>query len=390
MRPVPVAVALAGLLSGAVLLAQEVDPTTAAATNVRGARYPALHSDGRVTFRLRAPNAAAVELQPGGSDNGLGEGPMAMTRDDEGTWTVTIQPPVPGFHYYWFLVDGLAVNDPGSDTFFGWGRQTSGIEVPSRSGETFYQLHDVPHGQVRSEVYWSEVTGSWRRAMVYAPPGYDTGTAARFPVLYLQHGAGEDETGWTKQGRANLILDNLIADGDADPMIIVMDSGYAEATANASAQPASDGGQTPASAFERVLLNDLIPTIDARYRTRPDRESRALAGLSMGSSQALQIGTASLDRFAWLGLFSLGRAIGGDWATAYNGAFARPDDFGSRVRLFWISAGSQEARFVQSLQESAAALRSHGIAVTTYISEGTSHEWQTWRRALHEFAQRLF
>jgi enterochelin esterase-like enzyme len=197
-------------------------------------------------------------------------------------------------------VDGVPVNDPGSDTFFGWGRQTSGIDVPDKDG-AFYEPRDVPHGEVRVRWYLSKTTAAWRRAYVYTPPDYDRNPKVRYPVLYLQHGAGENETGWTKQGRANLILDNLIATGSARPMIVVMETGYAT---RAGAMPPPAGAPPAPNAFEDVVVNDLIPTIDASYRTLADRDNRAMAGLSMGGGQTLQITSAHLDKFAWIGSFS--------------------------------------------------------------------------------------
>lgn len=256
------------------------DGATPAPSNVRGAAYPRIHADRRVSFRIKAPLAKAVQLQPGGDDNGLGKGPIAMARAEDGMWSVTTPPVVPGFHYYWFLVDGVVVNDTASETYFGWGRQSSGIEVPGPDAD-FYAPGDAPQGDVRVRWYLSKTTQKWRRAMVYTPAEYDRKPRARYPVLYLQHGAGEDERGWTNQGHANFILDRLIAEGKSKPMIVVMDQGYATAPEGAKAAP---------NVFEQVLLNDLIPTIDAEYRTRPDAEHRALAGLSMGGGQALQIG----------------------------------------------------------------------------------------------------
>ena len=204
----------------------QADESKPATSNVPRAEYPRIHADQRVTFRLKAPEAKSVKVQPGGADSGLGKGPYDMQRSDDGNWTVTTPRAVPGFHYYWLVVDGVAMNDPGSETFFGYGKPTSGVEVPE-PGADYYDVKDVPHGEVRSLWYHSKVTGAVRRAMVYTPPGYDADAGTRYPVLYLQHGAGEDERGWTTQGRANFILDNLIAAGAAAPMIVVMDNGYA-------------------------------------------------------------------------------------------------------------------------------------------------------------------
>jgi enterochelin esterase-like enzyme len=375
----------------AVGVGQAGDTPRPASTNVMNAAYPAVFADGRATFRLRAPNATRVQLQPGGGDNGLGLQPLDLTKGADGVWTVTTAPAVPGFHYYWFLVDGLQVNDPGSQTFFGWARDTSGIEIPS-ADEDFYLPQDVPHGQVRMEWYLSKTTGQWRRAMVYTPPGYERDTRTRYPVLYLQHGAGENETGWTRQGRANFILDNLIARKDAVPMIVVMDHGYATI---AGAPPPAPGagrgaGVLAPSPFESVVVGDLIPTIDARYRTRADREHRAMAGLSMGSGQTLQITLRHSDKFSWIGLFS-GAAPSGDLSTAYNGVFANGAEFNKRVHLFFMGAGSAEARLMTSIPAARELLEKQGIrSVVTFTSQGTSHEWHTWRRCLHTFAPKLF
>ena len=280
-------VALGAVLLLCPVLGAQADDATPATSNVPRAEYPSVYHDGRVTFRLKAPDAQKVQVQPGGADNGLGKGPYEMERGADGTWTVTTPPAVPGFHYYWLVVDGVAINDPGSETFFGYGKPSSGVEVPEK-GVDFYDAKDVPHGQVRALWYHSKVTGKARRAFVYTPPGYDT-TDERYSVLYLQHGAGEDERGWTTQGRANFILDNLIAAKKARPMLVVMDNGYAER----AGQPA--GRPFDFSAFEAVLTDELIPKIDATYRTHSDRDHRALAGLSMGGMQALQIGLAHLD-----------------------------------------------------------------------------------------------
>jgi enterochelin esterase-like enzyme len=368
------------------------DDSKPAASNVPRAEYPRVHPDGRVTFRLKAPDAKKVQVQPGGGvDNGLGKGPYDMERGADGTWTVTTPPAVPGFHYYWLVVDGVAVNDPGSETFFGYGRQTSGVEVPEK-GADFYEAKDVPHGEVRALWYHSKVTGKVRRAFVYTPPGYDAADT-RHPVLYLQHGAGEDERGWTTQGRANFILDNLIAARKALPMIVVMDNGYADRPTPADA-PA--GGDRPAPfrfdfrAFEEVVIGELIPKIDGTYRTQADRDHRALAGLSMGGMQALQVGVNHLDVFATIGSFS-GPPLGGfDVTTSYNGAFRDAAAFNKQVRLLWLGAGTAEQRFAASVESMHRTLDKAGIKHVAFESQGTSHEWQTWRRSLHDFAPRLF
>jgi enterochelin esterase-like enzyme len=363
-----------------------------ATSNVPRAEYPRIHADQRVTFRLKAPEAKSVKVQPAGAENGLGKGPYEMQRSDEGVWTVTTPPAVPGFHYYWLVVDGVAVNDPGSATFFGCGKDTSGIEVPE-PGADYYDVKDVPHGEVRSLWYHSKVTGTARRAMVYTPPGYDSDAGKRYPVLYLQHGAGEDERGWTTQGRANFILDNLIATGKAVPMIVVMDNGYA-ARAGTAAGPAPGDRTNPLTVdfrgFEEVLLGELIPKVDATYRTISDREHRAMAGLSMGAMQALQIAPGHVDTFAYIGAFSpppIGNYI---VKTAAGGFYSDPADFHVKVHLLWLGAGTGEERFIGAIRKMHESLDGAGIKTVVFESPGTAHEWQTWRRSLHDFAPRLF
>jgi enterochelin esterase-like enzyme len=366
------------------------DGSRPASSNVRGAQYPRVHPDGRVTFRLRAPDAASVRLTPGGP--GLGTAPLEMARGADSLWTVTTAPAVPGFHYYWFLIDGAVVNDPSSETFFGYGRPTSGVEVPE-PGVDWYEPTDVPHGEVRARWYRSTVTGAWRRAYVYTPPGYDASPARRYPVLYLQHGAGEDERGWHTQGRVHFILDNLIAERRAVPMLVVMDQGYATRRAPQPPPPPGTplgGAMAPGSAFEAVLLEDVIPMIDATYRTVPRREQRALAGLSMGGGQALQIGLTHLDRFAWVGAFS-GAGVGRTAVEqAYGGVFGDAPRFNARVRLLYFGAGTEEAPFHQGAKAFSEALDRLGVRNVFVESRGTAHEWQTWRRALHDFVPRLF
>src|ERR1035437_738810 len=289
--------ALLSILACGLCWAQ-ADDSQPASSNVRGAAYPRVHADLSVTFRLLVPDAKKVQLNTGSDDNGLGKGPFDLTRGEDGVWAVTTPSAVPGFHYYWFLVDGVAVNDPGSETYFGWAKESSGVEVPEK-GADFYAVKEVAHGDVRVHWYFAKTTAAWRSAYVYTPAEYDRNTQARYPVLYLQHGSGEDERGWTNQGRANFILDNLIAEGKTKPMIVVMEQGYATKPGPpAAATPA--GGRGQSGAFEEVVLKDLIPAIDATYRTLPDRAHRALAGLSMGGGQALQIWLTHLDQFAWI------------------------------------------------------------------------------------------
>ena len=362
--------------------AQPADNSQPATSNVRGAQYPRVHPDLRVTFRLKAPEARKVQLHPGGE--GLGKGDLDMVKGDDGFWMATTGPAVPGFHYYWFLVDGTLVADPSSETYFGWARQTSGVEIPEK-GADYYLPKDVPHGDVRVRWYFSKITGLWRRAYVYTPPDYDRKASARYPVLYLQHGAGEDERGWSSQGRANFILDNLIAEGKAKAMILVMDCGYAAKPGEGA--PGRGGGQN--SAFEEVVIDDLIPMIDANYRTLTDKDHRAMAGLSMGSGQALTIALRHLDKFSYIGAFS-GTIRNFDARTSYNGVFGDASAFNRKVHLLWTGIGTVEESLLSAARASHEALDQAGIKNVLYESPGTAHEWQTWRRDLHEFASRLF
>ncbi|MGI6375872.1 MAG: alpha/beta hydrolase-fold protein [Anaerolineae bacterium] len=360
-----------------------------APTNVRGAPYPRVSADGRATFRLEAPQAREVRLHLAGGERTQGDGPLLMERDAEGVWELTVTPKARGFHYYWFEVDGLAVNDPGSETFFGYGRQCSGIEVPEEEGRAaYYQPQEVLHGEVRARWYHAETTGAWRRALVYTPAGYDEGQE-RYPVLYLQHGAGEDERGWSTQGRMQFIMDNLIAAGEAVPMLVVMECGYATPPGQQAPLPGQRGG---ANLFDRLVIDDLIPMIDRTYRTLADREHRAMAGLSMGSMQTMDITLANLELFAWIGSFSgpLLRQEAFDVKAEFGGVFADAAAFNDRVRLLWIGAGTDEPRIYNPARERTAALQAAGIRCVWFESQGTDHEWLTWRRCLRDFAPRLF
>lgn len=306
---------------------------------------------------------------PGGGVNGLGKGPFPMTKGEDGIWSVTIGPADPGFHYYWLLVDGVAVNDPSSETFFGWARQSSGIDVPDASLD-FYEPKNVAHGDVRQHWYHSAVTGQTRRIFVYTPPGYDK-TKERYPVLYLQHGSGESERGWTMQGRANFILDNLIAAGKAKPMIVVMENGYA-VRAGETPAPNSRGNE----AFPDVVVKDLIPEIDRSYRTQPDRLHRAIAGLSMGAGQAVRIAQANPNLFGYLGSFSGG------------GGSSDAEAFQGKWKVLWIGCGTGDRLHVSALALHQ-RLEKAGIPHTWWEGPGL-HDWQVWRKSLYDFAPRLF
>ncbi|GAB3545773.1 alpha/beta hydrolase-fold protein [Spirosoma fluminis] len=358
-------------------------------SNIPGAEYPKLAGDSRVSVRLKAPEANKVQVQGG---DGFQKEPLNLVKDAEGNWNGTITSAGPGFHYYWFTVDGVRVNDPGSEAYFGYGRPTSGIEIPVPN-EDFFVLKDVPHGSVREHWYHSKITDKWRRAYVYTPPGYDANPKKRYPILYLLHGAGENERGWSLQGHMSAILDNLIAEKKATPMIVVMDNGYAQAKGETSPTTNSPGDMTKrAATLEQVYLKEIIPTIESAYRTLPGRENRAMAGLSMGGLQTMLIGMNHLDLFSHYGFFS-GAIFGNILAepkTAFNGVFADAGTFNKKVKLVWFGAGSEEKPFVTMAADTRKKLADIGITSTYYESPGTFHEWHTWRRCLREFAPLLF
>ncbi|MBS1794628.1 MAG: esterase [Acidobacteria bacterium] len=379
--------------------AQDVGDFRPASTNVWGAEYPRVDGQGRVQLRVKAPDAVKVRVN-------FWSNPKAdMQKQADGFWTITTPPLAPGLHYYNFVIDGADVSDTGSQSFFGGGRYASAVEVPE-PGSTYYSIQDVPHGQVREIWYPSKVTGGWRHALIYLPPGYESQTRQRFPVLYLQHGGGEDETGWIRQGRANFILDNLLAERKCKPMIVVMAYGYAR---RAGQTPPDLTGrpfgspemlkamQEMAAAFEDDVTQALIPFIDKNYRTLADRDHRAMAGLSMGGMQTFQITLNHLDLFSYIGGFSGagGMLVLGDRKldpkTDYNGVFADSAAFAKKVHLLWLGVGTVEPeRMRAGLLRLHTALTEANIRHVFYESPGTDHEWQTWRRDLKDFAPRLF
>ena len=376
---------------------QDAPPGKPAPSTVRGQEYPRILPDRRVVFRARMPEAKTVAVRARGNDSGMGAETYALKPVGEGVWEATIGPIRSGFHYYELLVDGHAMNDPASLTYFGWARPTSGLEVPDDT-LTFYFPRDIPHGEVRVRPYLSKVTGLTRNAYVYTPPGYDQNPGLRYPVLYLQHGSGENETSWTWQGRVNFIMDALIAEGKARPMLVVMDQGYAARAGDAAAPAAAPAGQGGAGAaqpdaFQDVVMRDLIPAIDANYRTLTDRRNRAIAGLSMGAGQAVRIGFGNPDVFASVGAFSGGGgggrgAAGFDRQTAYNGAMADVSAFNQKFDLFWIGFGDLEGGYANG-KKLHSALEAAGIKHVWFETLG-SHEWQVWRKSLYDFAPRLF
>ncbi|NLU38846.1 MAG: esterase [Bacteroidales bacterium] len=349
--------------------------------NQQGKLFPQVNSEGRVRAQISAPEAKKVQLDIGGVK-------YDMVKDDKGLWTGESAPQDEGFHYYQLNIDGASVPDPGTKYYYGAGRWGSGIEIPAVDQE-FYATKDVPHGLVSEKIYFSKLTNSFRRCFVYTPAEYELNPQKRYPVLYLQHGSFEDETGWPTQGKAGLILDNLIAAKKAVPMIIVMDNGYAY-----KAQTGENQGR-PVSVFEEVVINEIIPMIDSKFRTLTDREHRAIAGLSMGANQTMRIIMNNLDKFASYGGFSgTSNYPSSDEInveTFLNGAFKNGAALNKQFKVFWLGLGTKEPDpFPGSVGAFRKMMDKQGIKYVYYESPGTAHEWLTWRRSLHQYAQLLF
>lgn len=389
--------ALASVLSSQLCSAQTNEPADdwkPATSNQHGRQYPQVNSEGRVRARVNAPQAQSVALDLGGKK-------YPLAKSDDGTWMGSSQPQDEGFHYYQLVIDGAQVPDPNSLYYHGASRWGSGVEVPAKD-QDFYALKDVPHGQLREVLFYSESAGTNLRCFVYTPPDYEQDAAKRYPVLYLQHGGGEDETGWGRQGFTGLIMDNLIAAGKARPFIIVMANSYVPganfgfASGNTNQAPATNspysraisgpGGRTyNPSAFAKVLMEDLIPFVDANFRTLADQPHRAMAGLSMGGMQTRSITLANPDKFSHIGIFSGG--------TIRINEIDDLDAFKEKVKLVFISYGSREIggnRPGGDPKSDVEALKAAGINCVWYVSPDTAHEWQSWRRSLYQFAPELF
>lgn len=354
---------------------------------------PRVNPDGSVTFRLKAPLARSVQIEPlngqpeNNGYNGLGSGSYDLVKDEAGVWSITTPPAVPGLHTYWLVVDGVRVNDTTSRSYGSKLMQACGVEIPE-PGVDFYDIKDVPHGEVRLKWYYSKITNLWRRAYVYFPAEYGAYPEKRYPVFILRHGGGEDESGWVEQGFANFIMDNLIAEKKAVPMIVVMDWGQAPVPGMAVHIPSTP----PRQEIFDVTMQELIPMIDSTYRTIPDREHRAMAGLSMGSVQTLYIGLQNLDSFSALGIFSRRPMDDKEFnlERSFGGIFQKPQELNRKLHLFWWGAGTAEEGIYNAVKKNLAQLTSVGINTVFVEFPGTSHEWQTWRKSLYDFAPRLF
>ncbi|SFW38739.1 Enterochelin esterase [Prevotellaceae bacterium HUN156] len=361
---------------------------------IPGNEFPKIDKQRRAYFRIQAPQARKVVVD-------ICSKKYDMEPDGKGGFMAVTDPLPVGFHYYFMNIDGVNFIDPASETYFGCNRECGGLEVPEGAEGDYYRPQQgVAHGQVRSIYYWSEhstknghqpstfnqqasTNGEWRHALVYTPAEYEKGKK-KYPVLYLQHGMGEGETSWMLQGKMQHIMDNAIAKGEAVPMIVVMESGDIKAPFGGGNNRA--GQSEYGASFYPVLLNDLIPYIDANFRTKADRENRAMAGLSWGGHQTFDVVLQNLDKFAWMGTFS-GAIFGLDVKTAYNGVFANADEFNKKIHYLYMNWGSED--FVNS-QPIVDGLRGLGIKVDSSVSEGTGHEFLTWRRGLHEFIPHLF
>jgi enterochelin esterase family protein len=371
--------------------APPVEDFKPASSNQPGRQYPQVNSERRARFRIVVPQAQSVRVPEWGG--------ITLTKDEDGAWVGTTRPLDEGFHYYRINIDGADVPDPGSKFFYGANRWGSGIEIPAHD-QDFYALRNIPHGQLRKNLYFSKSTNTTRRCFVYTPPDYDKDTSKRYPVLYLQHGAGEDETGWGNQGHANLIMDNLIAAGKAKPFLIVMDNGGnigggprvgGPARGGAAGPPGKGSAKGPGgrggfnfTAFAQILTDELIPFIDANYRTLSDQPHRGMAGLSMGGMQTRQIALANLDKFSHIGVFS-----GGSLAPD-TPQLADPAAFTRQVKTVFVSYGSKEVAGAAAAKSNHEALEKMGIKNIYYESRDTAHEWQSWRRSLYELAPLLF
>jgi len=376
----------AGMMRG-----QQVEPLPdgfkPASTNTFISQYPAVNAQTRqAMFRVVAPHAQSVTLQLGGNH--------AMKKDEKGVWWITTDPLVVGFHYYAVLIDSVAVMDRGSKAYFGSNWESAGIEIPEGPEGDYYRFNkNIPHGQIRSILYWSDVNGLERHVNVYVPAEYEKNPKKKYPVLYLVHGWGENENGWSIQGHMANIMDGLIESKKAVPIIVIMPSG--DIQTNSDVRQAS-------GYITKIYISDLIPFIDKTFRTYTDKGHRAMAGLSRGGFQTCMTVFNNMDKFAWMGTFSgffigmprrgVAAATGGDnidsmITTAFNGVFKDAAAFDKQINLLFISTGTEE----RNPKETVEALKARGIKhIIFHESQGTAHEWLTWRRALNDFAPRLF
>ena len=349
---------------------------TPAATNIRNGKYPQILPDNRVVFRIKAPDAQKLQIDLGKKYD--------MQRDTGGYWVATTDSISEGFHYYSLIIDGIAVADPASESFYGMGRMASGIEIPFTEGG-YYALKDVPHGDVRIKKYFSKAMNVWREMYVYTPPGYDISTE-KYPVLYILHGGGEDQRGWATQGKTDLILDNLIAENKAKPMIIAMIDG------NVGMQGGLGGfNENSLKAFENELKNGAMPFVESSFRVKTDANSRALAGLSMGGLQTLYAGVKNTDKFAYLGVFSSGWFANRTDISESHYDFLKKNTamVNTNLKQFWIAMGAKEDIAYNNCKAMMGKYDEIGVKYT-YSEYRGGHTWPVWRNNIYNFAQLLF
>ena len=373
------------LLSGTGIVdAQNAPEGVPAPTNVSTTGYPRILPDNRVIFQVSAPQAVTVQIDL--------QKRYDMSRTEAGAWRVITDPVEPGFHYYSLVIDGGVVADPASESFYGMGRMASGIDIPEE-GIDFYDAREVPHGDIRNRIYYSKTTQTWRRINIYTPPGYDNSGKEQYPVLYIHHGGGEDERGWAVQGKTDLILDNLIAEGKAKPMIVVIPNG------NVSKPGVRAGGYNDEAmaVFKEELFENVIPFIESNYRVKPGAAYRAISGLSMGGGQAFYTGLRNTDMFANVGVFSTGLfggigqqsgSQGFDPESVIPGILENSQSFNKKLRVFYISVGEQDPR-IEPTKKLIETFRGRGLNVEFNSFPG-GHEWQVWRKSLYDFAQKIF
>lgn len=351
-------------------------------TNINRTSYPRVLADNSVMFHVNAPQAQNVQIDLGGTK-------YDMKKSASGAWTLTTKPQVPGFHYYSLIIDGVSVSDPASQTFYGCSRWSSAIEV-KETGMADFEIQQVPHGEVRTVHYYSKVEETWRPLLIYTPVGYDEGKQS-YPVVYIQHGGGEDHRGWMEQGRTAQIMDNLIAAGKAVPMIVV------SANSNVRSRNGGMGGGYSwqgMQTFRSELIDNVIPFVEKNFRVKKDRKNRAMCGLSMGGGQSFYIGLRDPDVFANVGVFSTGMFGGISGASNFDleaevpGMLTDTKTFNNQFDVFFISCGEQDPR-IEYTRSIVKKMRDSGVDVrfSSYLGD---HEWQVWRKSLHEFAQYLF
>lgn len=346
-----------------------------AESNIRRAQYPQILPNGKALFKIKAPEATKVQIDLGKKYN--------LVKNSEGVWEGTTDSLSEGFHYYSLILDGISVCDPASETYYGMGRMASGFEVPFK-GDSYYQIKHVPHGEIRIKRYYSDVINAWRNFYVYTPPGYDKNTSEKYPVLYIMHGGGEDQRGWATQGKTDLILDNLIAEKKAVPMVIVMPDG--------NIPLAGFGGEEVLKIYEKELKQCIIPIVEKNYKVKTDSKNRALAGLSMGGLQTLYAGVNNTDLFSYLGVFSSG------WIHPRQDSLANSQykfmknnvgKINNNLEQFWISMGGKEDIAWKNCQLMMKKFDEMKINYK-YSEYPGGHTWPVWRNNLFNFAQLLF